>query len=94
MTLWGRVAEVAQEYLKKGRPVFIEGRLHLDTWEDQTGQKRPKLKVIGETMQLLGGRGESEGGSGPPAGQQRTAPPQRQRPHDPDLDAEPNDIPF
>ena len=63
VTLWGRVAEVAQEYLRKGRSVFIEGRLRLDTWDDkQTGQKRTKLKVIGESLQLLGGRAESEGG--------------------------------
>jgi single-strand DNA-binding protein len=57
VTFWGRTAEVAGEYLKKGRPIFIEGRLQLDSWEDkQSGQKRSKLKVIGETMQLLGGR--------------------------------------
>src|SRR6266571_4205986 len=57
VTFWGRTAEVAGEYLKKGRPVFIEGRLQLDTWDDkQSGQKRSKLKVIGETMQLIGGR--------------------------------------
>src|SRR5467141_1900303 len=55
VTFWGRTAEVAGEYLKKGRPVFIEGRLQLDTWDDkQSGQKRSKLKVIGETMQMLG----------------------------------------
>ena len=43
--------------MKKGRPIFIEGRLQLDTWDDkQSGQKRSKLRVIGETMQLLGGR--------------------------------------
>src|SRR5881394_3896035 len=55
VTLWGRTAEVAGEYLSKGRPVFIEGRLQLDTWDDkQSGQKRSKLKVIGETMQMLG----------------------------------------
>lgn len=55
VTLWGRTAEVAGEYLKKGRPVLIEGRLQLDTWDDkQTGQKRSKLKVIGESLQLLG----------------------------------------
>ena len=61
VTLWGRTAEIAGEYLKKGRPVFIEGRLQMDTWDDkQTGQKRSKLRVIGETMQLLGSR--------PPAG--------------------------
>ncbi len=57
VTFWGRTAEVAGEYLKKGRPVFIEGRLQLDSWEDkQSGQKRSKLKVIGETMQLIGTR--------------------------------------
>jgi single-strand DNA-binding protein len=56
VTFWGRTAEVAGEYLKKGRPIFIEGRLQLDTWDDkQSGQKRSKLKVIGETMQMLGG---------------------------------------
>lgn len=66
VTFWGRTAEIAGEYLKKGRPVFIEGRLQLDTWEDkQSGQKRNKLRVVGETMQFLGGRpeGGGEGGS-------------------------------
>ena len=62
VTLWGRQAEVAAEYLKKGRPVYIEGRLQMDSWEDKnSGQKRSKLKVVGEQMQLLGGR---EGGGG------------------------------
>ena len=69
VTLWGRTAEIAGEYLKKGRPVFIEGRLQLDTWDDkQSGQKRSKLKVVGEGLQLIGSRptggggGEDEGG--------------------------------
>ena len=66
VTLWGRPAEVAGEYLKKGRPVMIEGRLQLDTWDDkQTGQKRSKLKVVGENLQLLGSR---EGGAAPAGG--------------------------
>jgi single-strand DNA-binding protein len=53
--LWNRVAEIAQQYLRKGNPVFIEGRLQLDTWEDkQTGQKRSRLRVVGENLQLLG----------------------------------------
>ena len=57
VTLWGRTAEIAGEYLKKGRPVFVEGRLQMDTWDDkQTGQKRSRLRVVGENMQLLGGR--------------------------------------
>lgn len=57
VTLWGRDAEVAGEYLAKGRPVLIEGRLSLDTWDDKaTGQKRTKLKVTAERMQMLGGK--------------------------------------
>ena len=97
VTLWGRQAEVAQEYLKKGRQVFVEGRLQLDTWDDkQTGQKRSRLRVVAENMQMLGSRGDSEPGSTAPGTQRRTAPPppQRQAPKDPDLDAEPDDIPF
>src|SRR5207244_4578097 len=63
VVLWARLAEIAGEYLKKGRPIFIEGRLQLDTWDDkQSGQKRSKLRVIGETMQLLGGRPPDAGG--------------------------------
>lgn len=55
VTLWGRDAEVAGEYLAKGRSVLIEGRLSLDTWDDKaTGQKRSKLKVVGERMVLMG----------------------------------------
>jgi single-strand DNA-binding protein len=70
VTLWGRQAEVAGEYLKKGRPVYIEGRLQMDSWDDKnTGQKRTKLKIVGEQMQLLGSR-DSGGSSSPP--QQRS----------------------
>ena len=64
VTLWGRQAEIAKEYLSKGKPVYIEGRLQLDSWDDkQTGQKRSKLRVTGEAMQLLGSRGDGGGGS-------------------------------
>lgn len=63
--LWERLAELAGQYLKKGRPVFIEGRLRMDTWDDkQTGQKRSKLKVRGEVMQFLGSRGDGDGSGG------------------------------
>src|SRR6476660_2066028 len=66
VVLWARLAEIAAEYLKKGRPVFIEGRLQLDTWDDkQSGQKRSKLRVIGENMQMLGSR---QGGGGAESG--------------------------
>src|SRR4029077_13214739 len=65
VTLWGRTAEIAGEYLKKGRPVLIEGRLQLDTWDDkQSGQKRSKLKVVGEGLQLIGSRPGASGSGG------------------------------
>lgn len=77
VTLWGRTAEIAGEYLSKGRPVLIEGRLTQDRWDDkETGQKRSKLKVIAESMQLLGGRQEgaqSSAGSAPRAAGSRPA---------------------
>jgi single-strand DNA-binding protein len=99
VTLWGRTAEIAGEYLKKGRPVFIEGRLQLDTWDDkQSGQKRSKLKVVGEGLQLLGGRpgggsgggggGDEEGGSRPSS--RPAPPPKASAPSEPDDD----EIPF
>jgi single-strand DNA-binding protein len=63
--MWGRQAEIAGEYLKKGRPLFVEGRLQLDTWDDkQTGQKRSKLRVVCENFQMLGSRDGGEGGGG------------------------------
>ena len=62
ITLWGRTAEVASEYLSKGSSVLIEGRLKLDTWE-KDGQKHYKLHVVGERMQMLGGRGGSGSGA-------------------------------
>jgi ribosomal protein S6 len=66
VVLWARLAEIAGEYLKKGRPVFIEGRLQMDSWDDkQTGQKRTKIRVVGETMQLLGSRPAGGGGDSP-----------------------------
>ena len=62
VTCWGRTAEIAGQYLAKGRPVFIEGRLQQDTWEDkQTGQRRSKIRIVAENMQLLGSRGDVSG---------------------------------
>ncbi len=61
ITLFGRTAEIANEYLSKGSSVLIEGRLKLDTWETD-GQKRSKLHVIGERMQMLGARGGAASG--------------------------------
>ena len=98
VTFWGRTAEVAGEYLKKGRPVFVEGRLQLDSWDDKTsGQKRTKLKVIGENMQMLGAPrgGGASGGGGDEEGGSRSSsrpapPPKASAPSAPDDD----EIPF
>jgi single-strand DNA-binding protein len=90
VTLWGRTAEVASEYLKKGRPVFIEGRLQMDTWDDkQTGQKRTRLRVVAENMQLLGGR-PSGGADATAESRQASAPPKKSAAAEPDED----EIPF
>jgi len=83
--LWGRQAELAGQYLKKGRPVYVEGRLKLDTWDDkQTGQKRSKMRVVGENLQFLGSReggpGGDMGGGGESEGGYTSAPPPRPAP--------------
>ncbi|HEY1582505.1 MAG TPA: single-stranded DNA-binding protein [Chthoniobacterales bacterium] len=100
VTVWGRTAENVGEYLRKGRPVFIEGRLQLDSWEDkQSGQKRNKLKVVADNVQFLGSRGgsgggpeegEEEGSRSRPSGGGRSAPPPKAAPSEPDDD----EIPF
>jgi single-strand DNA-binding protein len=74
---YGRQAEVIGQYLKKGRPILIEGRLKLDSWDDkQTGQKRSKLRVVLESFQFLdsGNRGGGEGAPAPVAAPRRSAP--------------------
>ena len=67
--VFGRTAENVGQYMRKGRPILIEGRLKLDQWDDkQTGQKKSKLGVVAETVQFLGSaQGAGEGGSAPVA---------------------------
>ena len=68
VVVWSRLAELAGQYLHKGSPVFIEGRLQMDTWEDKaTGQKRSKIRVVADNLQFLGRREGGEDG-GPPMG--------------------------
>ncbi|MCE9519725.1 MAG: single-stranded DNA-binding protein [Verrucomicrobia bacterium] len=65
ITFWAKSAEAAGQYLKKGRPIFVEGRLQLDQWEDKaSGQKRSRLRVVGENFQFLDRREGGEGNSG------------------------------
>ncbi len=107
VTLWGRQAELAQQYLSKGRGVYIEGRLQMDTWDDKTtGQKRSKLKVIAENLQFLpDGRGgqqqqgaprqQAGGGQGQqPAQRPQASQGQGGSPADADDYPEEDEIPF
>ena len=65
---WRRQAETASEYLSKGRPIFVEGRLQLDEWENQQGEKRTKMRVVALRIQFLGSpRGEGGAQGGQPA---------------------------
>jgi len=72
IVVFGRQAETCNEYLSKGRPVFIEGRLSFSTWEDrESGAKRSKLEVVAERVQFLGARGDTGGGGGGGGGFER-----------------------
>ncbi len=75
VVLFGRLAEIASEYLKKGRQVYLEGRLQTRKWQDKSGADRYSTEVVANEMQMLGGRGgENEGGFAP---RQQAAPAQR-----------------
>jgi single-strand DNA-binding protein len=105
VTLWGRQAELAQQYLTKGRGAYVEGRLQMDTWDDkETGKKRSRLKVVGDSLQFLpDGRGGAAGGAAPGGAppqrangpqQQRSGPPQGGSAAPPEDFQEEDDIPF
>ena len=84
VVLYDRQAEIAGEYLKKGRPVYIEGRLKTRKWQDKEGVDRYTTEIVADSMQLLGGRegmGGGAGGEDEGGGQsERSAPPQRPTP--------------
>ncbi len=64
ITFFGRSGEVANQYLRKGSKILVEGRLNFEQWVDQNGQKRSKHSVIAETMQMLDSKGDNQGGGG------------------------------
>ncbi len=68
---WGRTAEVIHQYFGKGKPIFIEGRLKLDQWEDKEGKKQSKLRVVIEGFEFVESRGGGEGGGGRSGGGNR-----------------------
>jgi single-strand DNA-binding protein len=97
--IFGRTAENVAQYMKKGRPILIEGRLRLDQWDDkQTGQKRSKLGVVGEVVQFLGSSTGGAGGEGgeSPAPRRPSAPsaPAPSSAAEPDMPPPDDDVPF
>ncbi|MFK7909928.1 MAG: single-stranded DNA-binding protein [Akkermansiaceae bacterium] len=101
ITLWGRTAEVAHQYSGKGKPLFVEGRLQTDSWDDkETGKKRTKLKVVADNIQLMGspgGGGQQGGGNPAPQQQQQQSTPAQQQGGSPAQGggvSEDDDIPF
>lgn len=73
ITFFARSAEIANQYLRKGSKILVEGRLNFEQWSDQNGQKRSKHSVIVETMQMLDSKGDSQGGGGYQAPTQNSA---------------------
>jgi single-strand DNA-binding protein len=93
--VFGRTAENVGQYMRKGRPILVEGRLRLDQWDDkQTGQKRSRLGVVAESVQFLGS--PTGGDSGGSAAAARPAPVVGSAPAPEGGDAEPphDDVPF
>ncbi|MCG8370800.1 MAG: single-stranded DNA-binding protein [Proteobacteria bacterium] len=89
VVLFDKLAEIAAEYLRKGSQVYIEGRIRTNKWQDKEGNDRYTTEIIGNEMQMLGGRGGSSGGGGgAPQGSGSSAPSQ---PGPDDFD---DDIPF
>ncbi len=84
---WGRMGELANEYLKKGRSVYIEGRIQTRNYEDKDGIKRYKTEIVAQQMQFLGGRAQSNQSSTPT---ETTS----SAPSEPELPADDDDLPF
>jgi single-strand DNA-binding protein len=64
IVVWGKQAEIAQKYLKKGSLLYLEGRIQTRQWDDKEGQKRTTVEIVANTFRMLGGRGDAGGGSG------------------------------
>ncbi|MEW5925412.1 MAG: single-stranded DNA-binding protein [Candidatus Zixiibacteriota bacterium] len=88
IVVWGRQAEIAKEYLAKGRSVYLEGRIQTRSWEDKDGNKRYTTEIVAQRLQFLGGRDQAAGGPGPGPEMPPEAPPEA------DLSAEDDDLPF
>ena len=101
IAFFGRLAEVAGQYLKKGSQVYVEGRIRTRKWQDKEGQDRYSTEIVANEMQMLGGRGGGAGGAGGGGGgfEREAAPRQAERPAAPaggggSRDEFDDDIPF
>ena len=97
IVMYRRLAEIAGEYLKKGAPVYLEGKLQTRKWQDKDGKDRYTTEILADQMQMLGGRGEGGGqsGGGQAPSQRQQAPAQRQSAPAPSGGNVPDDdIPF
>jgi single-strand DNA-binding protein len=68
IVVWGKQAEIAQQYLHKGSLIFVEGRIQSRQWDDREGQKRTTVEIVANNFRMLGGRGDSAGPGAPGAG--------------------------
>ena len=91
---YGKQAETFNQYMSKGRPVLIEGRLQLDTWEGKDGVKRSKHRVFVERFQFISGSGQGGGGARPPSAPQQAPQQESQGPPEGDADTGADEIPF
>jgi single-strand DNA-binding protein len=89
VTLWARLAEIAGEYLSKGKTVYIEGRLQTRKWQDKDGRDRYTTEIVGEKMQMLSGKGEGGGKTSAGRGGEGHEPAYEEPAFNPD-----DDIPF
>jgi single-strand DNA-binding protein len=94
VTFFGRLAEIAGEYLSKGRQVYVEGSLRTNKWQDQSGQDRYTTEIVANEMQMLGGRGGGMDEGPSPGGGFREKGPAPDDPSEPEADFKEDDIPF
>lgn len=88
ITLWGKLAEIAGEYLSKGKTIYVEGRLQTRKWQDKSGNDRYTTEIVGDKMQMLSAKGERSGGGDSSSAQKSSAPSYEEPPFQDD------DIPF
>ncbi|CAG0941019.1 Single-stranded DNA-binding protein [Gammaproteobacteria bacterium] len=93
VAMFGRLAEIAGEYLRKGSQVYIEGRLRTRKWQDKQGQDRYSTEIVANEMQMLGGKGGGMGGGMEPGAEPRERPAARARAAEPTAELD-DDIPF